>query len=480
MRPLEFQMGEPVRSASNPVGRRRIDLSASSQVMPAIDLLVIVTASLLAGSFYQMVVEGTIFNLRDVMGVGLHSGILFVLFAHSRGLYHFDHIAAVSTANQLRSIFFCWAMMFCGLATILFLLKAAENNSRGATLVFGAVSLAALMLVRLCGIGRVRQALQRGEGALRAVVICDEAEVPTLKRAKLKAIREVARVMLPRASEAKSDSAPLENAIARARQHRAEAIFLALPWSQRDRRARICERLSVLPLPILLLPDRTAGTLLSHPIRTFGSDAAVELSRAPLSFVELNAKRFFDVALCGLLVIPFFPIFVGICAAVRFSGNGPIFFRQQRKGFNDEQFTIYKFRTMTVQEDGPEIQQARRNDVRVTRVGRILRATSLDELPQLINVLRGEMSMVGPRPHAVSHDTMYTGLISTYAHRHRMKPGITGWAQINGLRGETETVEQMAKRVEHDLWYIANWSLWLDLAIVLRTGLAMLRCKNAY
>lgn len=483
MRPFNFHVSV-AGSAGNKLHyglRHRSLLSESpSQSTPVIDLLVIVTASLISGAIYQIAIQGTVFNLPGLLAVGFHSGVLFVLFANSRSLYHVRQMAAVSTANQLRSVAACWMMMFCGLSMLLFLLKAAENYSRGATLIFGATSLGFLLVARVCSIGRVRQSLQAGEVTLRAVVICDESQLPTLKRLKLREVREVARIILPPAAEVDSGVATLDRAIARARQLRAEAIFLALPWKQRHRRTWICERLRVLPLPIMLLPDGAAGPLLSHPVREIGSQAVLELSRAPRSQGELSAKRFCDIILAGLLLILSFPLLVGLGASVRLTSRGPILFRQQRKGFNGEQFTIYKFRTMTVEEDGPEIRQARRNDERVTSIGRFLRATSLDELPQLINVLRGEMSLVGPRPHAVFHDTIYTELISTYAFRHRMKPGITGWAQINGLRGETDTVERMAKRVEFDLWYIENWSFWLDLAIVLRTGLAIVRCRNAY
>jgi undecaprenyl-phosphate galactose phosphotransferase/putative colanic acid biosynthesis UDP-glucose lipid carrier transferase len=155
-------------------------------------------------------------------------------------------------------------------------------------------------------------------------------------------------------------------------------------------------------------------------------------------------------------------------------------FRQRRCGFNGREFTIYKFRSMTVLEDGTTIRQARPNDDRVTWLGRALRATSIDELPQLINVLRGEMSLVGPRPHALAHDTEYGRLIANYAYRHHVKPGITGWAQVNGFRGETAQLELMNQRIDLDLWYINNWSVWLDLRIMLRTCIEIARAPNAY
>jgi undecaprenyl-phosphate galactose phosphotransferase/putative colanic acid biosynthesis UDP-glucose lipid carrier transferase len=153
---------------------------------------------------------------------------------------------------------------------------------------------------------------------------------------------------------------------------------------------------------------------------------------------------------------------------------------QKRNGFNGHAFNIFKFRTMHVHEDGPVIRQATRNDPRITRIGRWLRKSSIDELPQLFNVILGDMSLVGPRPHATSHNSEYEKLIANYAFRHHVKPGLTGWAQVNGYRGETQQIELMERRVEHDIWYINNWSPWLDLRIVLQTTLLALRQTTAY
>jgi undecaprenyl-phosphate galactose phosphotransferase/putative colanic acid biosynthesis UDP-glucose lipid carrier transferase len=165
---------------------------------------------------------------------------------------------------------------------------------------------------------------------------------------------------------------------------------------------------------------------------------------------------------------------------IKLDSRGPVFFMQKRNGFTGKTFDIFKFRTMHVLENGPAVKQATRDDPRVTRIGRWLRRSSIDELPQLFNVIRGEMSLVGPRPHATSHNSEYEKLIANYAFRHHVKPGLTGWAQVNGYRGETRQVEEMQQRVEHDLWYINNWSPWLDLRIVFQTLLVALRQDTAY
>lgn len=180
-------------------------------------------------------------------------------------------------------------------------------------------------------------------------------------------------------------------------------------------------------------------------------------------------KRIIDVILSLSAIILLVPLLTIVAILVKLDSKGPVIFRQRRNGLNSVEFVIFKFRTMTVLEDGPNVTQARQGDHRVTRIGQYLRRMSIDELPQLANVLRGEMSLVGPRPHALAHDNEYLSKIAKYSLRYQVKPGITGWAQINGLRGETPDIENMAERVEYDLWYIKNWSLRLDLYIILKT-----------
>jgi exopolysaccharide biosynthesis polyprenyl glycosylphosphotransferase len=214
--------------------------------------------------------------------------------------------------------------------------------------------------------------------------------------------------------------------------------------------------------------------------RQFGRSVGVEFQRAPLSLPERAAKRLVDIVLGVSGIVLLMPMFVIIAIAIKLDSPGDALFRQTRCGFNSRKFKIFKFRTMTDLEDGPTIRQAVRGDRRVTRMGAWLRRTSVDELPQLFNVVSGEMSLVGPRPHAAAHDDYYAEQISRYAFRHHMKPGITGWAQIRGYRGETPTVQSMKERVEHDIWYIDNWSVTLDVRIVLLTALEVVRGRNAY
>ncbi len=207
---------------------------------------------------------------------------------------------------------------------------------------------------------------------------------------------------------------------------------------------------------------------------------AFDANYAALSRVGRAQKRVLDIVASCIILATIFPVLAIIAAAIKIDSAGPVIFRQTRVGLNGQCFSIYKFRTMTVLEDGELIVQAKRCDPRVTRIGRWLRRSSFDELPQLLNVLKGEMSLVGPRPHALAHDHAFAKLISSYAIRGRVKPGITGLAQIHGLRGETVTIQAIQRRVELDVEYIARWSILLDLEILVRTTKEIIRPRNAY
>jgi polysaccharide biosynthesis protein PslA len=274
------------------------------------------------------------------------------------------------------------------------------------------------------------------------------------------------------------------------RSERIDEIIIALPWSADRRILEILRRLRHLPVPVRLAPDLimlSAAEL--HP--KMDSFYTLAIRERPLSEWDLLVKSLFDRVLASFLLLLALPTMGTIACLIKLDSPGPVFFNQKRLGFNNRPFNVVKFRTMThseVRHDG--VRQARRGDRRVTRIGRFLRRSSLDELPQLFNVLRGEMSLVGPRPHPMwAHagelwpdqgERPLDVVFSEYASRHRMKPGITGWAQVCGYRGETETLDKMAKRVEHDIYYIENWSLWLDVRILARTLVATIVDKNAY
>ena len=219
---------------------------------------------------------------------------------------------------------------------------------------------------------------------------------------------------------------------------------------------------------------------LPFPSLPIGDRKQISASAFRNEFPKQAIKRMLDIIVASLLLFLLAPLFALIAIAIKLESPGPIIFRQRRLGLHGRPFEIAKFRTMTVMENGAEIAQATRNDPRVTRVGRFLRRSSMDELPQLANVLFGQMSLVGPRPHAVAHDLKYGALIPTYNQRSAVKPGITGWAQINRCRGETRTVEEMQQRVEKDLWYVQHWTPWLDCLILLRTFRAVAHFDEVY
>jgi putative colanic acid biosynthesis UDP-glucose lipid carrier transferase len=231
---------------------------------------------------------------------------------------------------------------------------------------------------------------------------------------------------------------------------------------------------------VYFVPDIFITDLIQARIDDINGVPVMAVCETPIVGVNALFKRAGDIVMAATGLVLLAPLMALIAVGVKRSSPGPIFFRQRRYGLDGRPITVLKFRTMTVIENGEHVTQATRNDPRVTRLGAFLRRTSLDELPQLINVLQGTMSMVGPRPHAVAHNEQYRRLIKGYMVRHKVKPGITGWAQVNGCRGETDSVDKMQKRIEYDLEYLRRWSLGFDLLIVFKTALIVLRRTNAY
>ena len=285
-------------------------------------------------------------------------------------------------------------------------------------------------------------------------------------------------------SERRSAPAPwagrsLDDLVQHARAGRVDEIFIALPWHAERRICALVDRLAHLPVDLKLCPDRVGYV----QGMVFGENLAgvpvATLHRQPIRDWGRIAKRAMDVGLSAVLLILLAPLLAGLALAIRLDSPGPALFRQPRQGFNDKAFELLKFRTMRHDPGAPFV-QASVNDERVTAVGAWLRRNSLDELPQLINVLRGEMSLVGPRPHQIALSAAFMQQIQRYATRHRVKPGITGLAQVYGWRGATDTEEKMAGRISHDLYYIENWSLMLDLKIIALTVLTGFAHKNAY
>jgi len=264
------------------------------------------------------------------------------------------------------------------------------------------------------------------------------------------------------------------------RAHATKMIFISQPISAQPRIRRLLDELQDTTASVYFLPDIYIFDLMQARFDNVGGMPVIAICETPFMGLNGMIKRIEDIVFASLILLLLLPVMLVIALAVRLSSPGPIIFRQRRYGLYGEEIMVYKFRSMTVTENGSVVTQATKDDRRVTRVGAFLRRTSLDELPQFVNVLQGRMSIVGPRPHAVAHNEQYRKLIKGYMLRHKVKPGITGWAQVNGMRGETDTLDKMEARIRYDLDYLRSWSLWLDVWIILKTVHVVLKRENAY
>lgn len=337
--------------------------------------------------------------------------------------------------------------------SVLFTMRKSGLNSRQA-IVVGATKV---------GMDLAKQITEYDELGIRFLGIFDD--------------RNDERIAKPMRKQIKGN---IQQAIDMARRSEVDYIYIALPMGAENRIREILEYCSDTTANVYLIPNFFVYNLMNSRWQSVGSIQALSVYDTPFQGASEALKRIEDVVFSFLILcILLFPMLT-IAAAVKLTSPGPAVFKQRRYGLDGKEIFIYKFRSMTTQDNGLEVKQATKNDPRITKLGAFLRKTSLDELPQFINVLQGRMSIVGPRPHAVAHNEQYRKIIVGYMLRHKVRPGITGWAQINGFRGETDTVEKMEKRVEYDLEYIHNWSVWLDIKIIIKTAFSSLFDKNAY
>ena len=404
----------------------------------------------------------------------------------SKGYYDFPESARPQV--EFTEILVCWFTTGLLLALFAFLLKVGVDYSRGSFVAFFLVTPIGLLCVRKITKIALAEAISRGGIVRRDTVLVGEfSEMTALGPQDLLAIfgaAEVNRFTLGREGDpsvrSSTDKRIINSVADFVRRHNCQEILLALPWGDTDRIEFVREQIKSLPVTARLLPDAKVRSLTNFTSSARQRILAIEIQRAPLSGAQRIVKRIMDIALAALALMFFLPIMTLTAIAIKLDSPGPVIFRQNRKGFNGKQFVIFKFRTMTVQENGPTVVQATREDPRVTAIGRLLRSASIDELPQLLNVLKGDMSLIGPRPHALAHDSYFENILRDYAFRHHVKPGITGWAQCNGARGATPSIEHISDRVKLDLWYINNWSVWLDIHILVKTFFEVLRKRNAY
>lgn len=257
-------------------------------------------------------------------------------------------------------------------------------------------------------------------------------------------------------------------------------VYITMPLGSQPRIVELLESLQGTTASLYYVPDVFGISIIQGRLQDMNGVPVVGICETPFTGTNALAKRISDIILASIILVLISPLLLAIAIGVKLSSPGPAIFRQKRNGLDGSEITVYKFRSMRAMDNGPVVAQATKDDPRITRFGAFLRRSSLDELPQFINVLQGHMSIVGPRPHAVAHNELYRELIRAYMVRHKVKPGITGWAQVNGLRGETETVEKMKARVEYDLEYLRNWSIGLDLQIIVRTLRVLVHDPKAY
>jgi Undecaprenyl-phosphate glucose phosphotransferase len=452
-----------------------------------LDLVLVVALSVVSGAGYHLASFGRVGSISDFVAAGCATAVLFTAIMQANGLYRPRDLLA-GGRGKTSTLLAIWACVFAFLAIIAFSLKISSEFSRGAMLLFFALGAVVLVLARRIGGVILRNAVANGTlGGRRAVVLADEGDIggaSTLAELKQHGYR--IRRCFP--IDFSTATAPFDETvhpviaelIAYVREHDVDEVLITGSWMKLAHIQAAAAKLHILPMPVQLIADSDVRKLMQSPVRELGPTHAVELKRAALSFSEQAVKRVFDILVASAGLIALAPLLLIVAVLVRLDSRGPVFFRQNRIGFNGRAFRIWKFRTMTSLDDGAVVQQASRSDQRVTRVGRWLRRTSIDELPQLLNVLGGDMSLVGPRPHARAHDGVFDKMIANYALRHHVKPGITGWAQVNGWRGATDTEEKLLSRVEFDLWYIKNWSVLLDLRILWMTVIEVAKGSNAY
>lgn len=453
------------------------------------DLCVITIVGVSVYLFYVYPGQGEI-SIRyfaSILGGVVISASLFQWF----GVYAEDYIFS----RRLRIIraLSAWAHTFALLLAIAFALKISSFYSRVWAVTWFFTTCGVLAVGRLVLSNLFAQWAREGRFALRSVIL-GAGEQGLRLAAHFKRDGDVhtrvigfiddrkTRIELRgRDCELLGDTDTLVRLI---RQNLVDQVFIALPWTAETRLWELVQKLAVTPVRIRLAPDLVGFQFADRAFTRVANIPMLQIFDRPISGRSFLAKIIEDWVLGTLFLLFLGPLMLLIALAIKLDSPGPVFFKQKRRGFNDQLIEVWKFRTMHTKMEDPHCDvQTTKSDPRITRIGRFLRRWSLDELPQLFNVLSGDMSIVGPRPHALgtkAQGQLFWEVVDRYAARHRVKPGITGWAQVNGWRGETDTIEKIRNRVDHDFYYIDNWSIRLDLLIIARTAFVLLRDRNAY
>jgi putative colanic acid biosynthesis UDP-glucose lipid carrier transferase len=446
------------------------------------DVAAIFLSSTLSGMIYQLAtIHAVGDDVLQYIGSAAVVSALFLSLTIARNLY--DPVELLRVKGQIYTVAVTWTgvLLFC--AGVVFALKIGADFSRGAVILFAAGGLAALVVQRILWYLFLSRGLaSRKFWGRAAVLICGETPDPELLATLARHGFELKRQFLfPMGKANPSRGEAVSQIVSYLRE--SPTIEEVVVSGELDHCSNLIERLSrlrELPITISFIAVGIGAKILRRPSRPMGDIVSIELQRKPLNAIEIVVKRFCDIVGAAIGLIVLLPLLIIATTAIKLDSPGPVLFRQRRCGFNGREFYILKFRTMSVLEDGEWICQARPQDKRITRVGKWLRRASIDELPQLWNVLTGSMSLVGPRPHALAHDNEFDKVVRNYAVRHHVKPGLTGWAQVHGCRGPTPTPKDIQRRVEFDLWYIDNWNFRLDCLIILQTAIEVLRGRNAY
>ncbi len=462
--PTRRQPGRPRRESST--FRTALSVTAAG-----VDALAILAAGATTGLLQIDV-------MPDFLRLGGLVALLFFVLTLSRGDYALAKCLA--PRGLLRRTLITWSTTVVGAFALAFALHVGADIPSGALSGFSLGGFAATYLARRGFLKAAQAHVKPGSMAERPIFLVgyeDEIQVFTQRyEARLVGTHVIAATVLRGKEYLQED---LTLACASARILLPDDVFILVPWSQNETIDACVDTFLRLPAAIHLGPEAALERFADAEIAKVGPIPSLNIVRRPLSRLEMAMKRAVDIALASLGLLLLAPLFVMAAIAIKLDSPGPVVFRQRRYGFNQRPFRIYKFRSMRTLEDNARLTQVVEGDERITRFGNFMRRHNLDELPQLINVLLGDMSLVGPRPQALAHDQAFERSISLYARRHNVKPGITGWAQVNGFRGGFSE-EMMRVRVEHDLYYIDNWSLWLDLKILWLTLVSKQSYMNAF
>jgi putative colanic acid biosynthesis UDP-glucose lipid carrier transferase len=450
-------------------------------VQRLMDMLLVVGSFFITSWFYDIPVGKSHFEFAVI------AALCFYLVGQARGIYGSWRINTIT--SEIVEIITVWTLAFALVLVVAYVTKTSATFSRRVVLTWLLASPSILVVSRLSVRMLLHELRSRGRNTRSVAIVGTNRAAQQLVR-QIDAMPWAGLVFNgyyddPPVERSLSElplvlSGDVSELLAQARAGKIDAIYIALPMHEEQRIIDLLNRFSDTTASVYFLPDSFIFELMNARWINLNGMPIISIHETPFYGVDGWVKRMEDLVLSApILAVIALPMLL-IALAVKLTSPGPVLFKQRRYGLNGQVVSIWKFRSMTVCEDGADIPQAKRGDARITPLGVFLRKTSLDELPQFINVLQGSMSVVGPRPHAVAHNEEYRRLIHGYMLRHKVKPGITGWAQVNGWRGETDTLEKMQKRVDCDLHYIQNWSLWLDLKIVWMTIWQVLAGRNAY